>query len=67
MPRIHQHGVKRCSLGFALFVFRVGVMAKRDAGGYTNSIVRGELIGSVEVELLCKRMPRVSSLIKKES
>ena len=56
-----------CGLGFTLSVFRAEVMMKRDTWGYMNSTVRGEILGSVEVELLCKRLPRISSLIKKES
>ena len=59
-------GVKCVVSVFALLAFRVEVMAQRGARGYTNSIVRGEIIGSVEVEVLWKRKPRASSLIKKE-
>ena len=66
MPRIHGGWSETCRLGFALLVLRAEVMAQRGARGYTNSIVRGEIIGSVEVEVLCKRKPRASSLIKKE-
>ena len=40
---------------FEVMVFRVEVMVKRGNWAYTKSIVRGEMFGSVEVDLLCER------------
>ena len=66
MPRIHGGWSETCRLGFALLAFRDEVMAQRGARAYTNSLIRCEIIGSVEVEVLWKRKPGASSLIKKE-
>ena len=44
-----------------------GVMINRDSWGYSYSIVRGEILGFLEDELLRKHLPRMFSLIKNES
>ncbi len=46
---------------------RTEVMIKRDSWGYSYSIVRGEILGFLEDELLRKHLPRMFSLIKNES
>ena len=46
---------------------RFGVMVNRDSWGYSYSIVRGEILGFLEDELLRKHLPRMFSLIKNES
>ena len=46
---------------------RALVMIKRDSWGYSYSIVRGEILGFLEDELLRKHLPRMFSLIKNES
>ena len=46
---------------------RTKVMIKRDSWGYLYSIVRGEILGFMEDELLRKRRTRTFSLIKNES
>ena len=43
------------------------VMINRDSWGYSYSIVRGEILGFMEDELLPKHLPRMFSLIKNES
>ena len=43
------------------------VMVNRDSWGYSYSIVRGEILGFLEDELLRKHLPRMFSLIKNES
>ncbi len=43
------------------------VMINRDSWGYSYSIVRGEILGFLEDELLRKHLPRMFSLIKNES
>ena len=43
------------------------VMINRDSWGYSYSIVRGEILGFMEDELLRKHLPRMFSLIKNES
>ncbi len=52
-------------------VYFVGLHAKvtinRDSWGYSYSIVRGEILGFMEDELLRKHLPRMFSLIKNES
>ncbi len=54
-----------------LFRYLVGsreeVMINRDSWGYSYSIVRGEILGFLEDELLRKHLPRMFSLIKNES
>ncbi len=54
-----------------LFYYFVGlrkeVMINRDSWGYSYSIVRGEILGFLEDELLRKHLPRMFSLIKNES
>ncbi len=63
---------------FLFFIFRdedieyfVGLHAKvminRSSWGYPYSIVRGEILGFLEDELLRKHLPRMFSLIKNES
>ncbi len=42
-------------------------MIKRDSWGFSYSIVRGEILGFVEDELLREHQPRMFSLIKNES
>ncbi len=42
-------------------------MINRDSWGYSYSIVRGEILGFLEDELLRKHLPRMYSLIKNES
>ncbi len=42
-------------------------MINRDIWGYSYSIVRGEILGFLEDELLRKHLPRMFSLIKNES
>ena len=42
-------------------------MIKRDRRGHSYSSVRGEILGSLEDELLRKHLPRMFSLIKNES
>ena len=39
----------------------------RDSWGYSYSIVRGEILGFMEDELVRKHLPRMFSLIKNES
>ncbi len=46
---------------------RTEVMIYRDSWGYSYSIVRGEILGFLEDELLRKHLPRMFSLIKNES
>ena len=46
---------------------RTTVMINRDSWGYSYSIVRGEILGFMEDELLRKHLPRMFSLIKNES
>ncbi len=46
---------------------RTIVMINRDSWGYSYSIVRGEILGFLEDELLRKHLPRMFSLIKNES
>jgi hypothetical protein len=43
------------------------VMINRDSWGHSYSIVRGEILGFLEDELLRKHLPRMFSLIKNES
>ncbi len=43
------------------------VMINRDSWGYSYSVVRGEILGFTEDELLRKHLPRMFSLIKNES
>ncbi len=43
------------------------VMINRNSWGYSYSIVRGEILGFLEDELLRKHLPRMFSLIKNES
>ncbi len=50
-----------------VLVCRTGVMIKRDSRGHSYSIVRGEILGSMEGEHLRKHLPRMFSLIKNES
>ncbi len=54
-----------------LFCYFVGlrkeVMINRGSWGYSYSIVRGEILGLLEDELLRKHLPRMFSLIKNES
>ncbi len=46
---------------------REKVMINRDSWGYSYSIVRGEILGFLEDELLRRHLPRMFSLIKYES
>ncbi len=46
---------------------RTEVMINRDCWGYSYSMVRGEILGLLEDELLRKHLPRMFSLIKYES
>ncbi len=46
---------------------RTEVMINRDSWGHSYSIVRGEILGFLEDELLRKHLPRMFSLIKNES
>ena len=46
---------------------RTAGMINRDSWGYSYSIVRGEILGFLEDELLRKHLPRMFSLIKNES
>ncbi len=46
---------------------RTEVMINRDSWGYSYSIVRGEIFGFLEDELLRKHLPRMFSLTKNES
>ncbi len=46
---------------------RAGEMINGDSWGYSYSIVRGEILGFLEDELLRKHLPRMFSLIKNES
>ena len=60
----------RCSGIFAGVYFvglRAEAMIDRDSWGYSYSIVRGEILGFMEDELLRKHLPRMFSLIKNES
>ena len=50
-----------------LLVYFIKVMINRDSWGYAYSIVRGEILGFMEDELLRKHLPRMFSLIKNES
>ena len=49
-----------------LLVSRVAVMINRDSWGHLYSVVRGEILGFTEDELLRKHLPRMFSLIKNE-
>ena len=42
-------------------------MINRDSWGHSYSVVRGEILGSTEDELMRKHLPRMFSLIKNES
>ena len=57
--------------GIGLWSYFVGskteVMINRDSWGYSYSIVRGEILGFMEDELLRKHLTRMFSLIKNES
>ena len=44
--------------------FRTEVMINRDSWGHSYSIVRGEILGFIEDELLRRHLPRMFSLIK---
>ncbi len=46
---------------------RAGEMINRDSWGYLYSIVRGEILGFLEDELLRKHLTRMFSFIKNES
>ncbi len=46
---------------------RTREMINRDSWGYSYSIVRGEILGFLEDELLRKHLARMFSLIKNES
>ena len=46
---------------------RVKVMIERNCCGYSNFIVRGEILGFLKDELMRKHLPRMFSLIKNES
>ncbi len=46
---------------------RTEVMINSDSWGYSYSIVRGEILGFLEDELLRKHLPKMFSLIKNES
>ena len=46
---------------------RTEVMVNRDSWGYSNLIVRGEILGFIKDEQLRKHLPRMFSLIKNES
>ncbi len=58
-------------IGPRWFFYFVGLhaeaMINRDSWGYSYSIVRGEILGFMEDELLRKHLPRMFSLIKNES
>ncbi len=58
----HEIGLFRYFVGL-----REEVMINRDSWGYSYSIVRGEILGFLEDELLRKHLPRMFSLIKNES
>ena len=47
--------------------FRTEVMINRDSWGHSYSIVRGEILGFIEDELLRRHLPRMFSLIKSNS
>ena len=53
--------------GYYFVGLRTEVMINRDSWGYSYSIVRGEILGFLEDELLRKHLPRMFSLIKNES
>jgi hypothetical protein len=42
-------------------------MINRDSWGHSYSIVRGEILGFIEDELLRRHLPRMFSLIKSNS
>ncbi len=46
---------------------RTDVIINRDSWGYSYSVVRGEILGFPEDELLRKHLSRMFSLIKNES
>jgi hypothetical protein len=56
-------------IGFRYYFvgLRIEIMINRDSWGYSYSIVRGEILGFLEDELLRKHLPRMFSLIKNES
>ncbi len=54
-------------LGSYFVGLRTLVMINRDSWGYSYSIVRGEILGFLEDELLRKHLPRMFSLVKNES
>jgi hypothetical protein len=43
------------------------VMINRDSWGHSYSIVRGEILGLIEDELVRKHLPRMFSFIKNDS
>ena len=50
-----------------LLVNGKSVMIKRDSWGHWYCIVRGEILGFMQDELMRKHLPRMFSLIKNES
>ena len=57
----------KIGLWFYFVGLHAKVMINRDSWGYSYSIVRGEILGFMEDELLRKHLPRMFSLIKNES
>ena len=57
----------KIGLRFYFVGFRTEVMINRDSWGHSYSMVRGEILGFTEDELVRKHLPRMFSLIKNES
>ncbi len=53
--------------GTVLLVLGTRVMIKRDRRGHSYCVVRGEILGSTQDDLLRKHLPRMFSFIKNES
>ena len=49
------------------WLFGTSVMIKRDSWGHPYCIVRGEILGFMQDELVRKHLPKMFSLIKNES
>ncbi len=60
-------GNNKIGLGDYFVGLHLRVMINRDSWRYSYSVVRGEILGFTEDELLRKHLSRMFSLIKNES